>query len=331
MRAITLNKYGSPDFLRLDEVMKPTPKPNEVLVKVHAASINSWDWDALHGRPWVNRLIFGLFSPGGKILGCDIAGVVEDIGSKVKDLRVGDAVFGDISGSGFGAFAEYVCARADVVAKKPEAMTFEQAVAIPQAGVLALQGLRDTGKMPADASGIQVLINGAGGGVGSFAIPMAKQWGADVVGVDRTDKLELMRSLGADHVVDYRKTDFTATGKRYDLILDVVANRPLAHFRRALKPGGLYVIAGGISPVLLKTFLFGWIGGRKVKLLMHKPNRGDLEAMVELFDAGIRPVIDRSYPLSEVPEAMRYFGTGGVQGKVVILVNEMKVHDTFKT
>lgn len=320
MQAIIFNKYGSPDHLHLTNVEKPMPKDNEVLVRVRAASINSWDWDALHGRPWVNRVMFGLFRPKDRILGADIAGVVEEAGGKVKDFRPGHAVFGDISGAGFGGFAEYVCVRADILAKKPGTMTFEQAAAIPQAGVLALQGLRDTGQMPSIAQNMKVLINGAGGGVGTFAIQMAEHWGAEVTGVDRGDKLELMRLLGADHVIDYQKTDFTATGERYDLILDVVANRPLSDFRRALNPDGTCVIAGGTSPVLIRTLLFGRWGsdGRRVRLLMHKPNRGDLEMMVRLFEDGIKPVIDRSYALRDVPEAMRYFGEGGVKGKVVI-------------
>ena len=320
MKAIVYHKYGSPDVLKLEEVEKPTPKDDEVLVKVHAASLNSWDWDLLRGD-FINRLIFGGFlKPKLKIIGCDIAGRVEAVGRSVTHFQPGDEVFGDISGAGWGGFAEYVCARENVLALKSASMTFDEAAAIPQAGVLALQGLRDTGQIQ---SGQKVLINGAGGGVGTFGIQMAKLFGAEVTGVDSTPKLHMMRSIGADHVIDYTQEDFTKNGQRYDLILDVVARRSLSDYKRALSPKGIFVMVGGSMPVIFQTLFLGPLisktGGKKITALMHKPNPKDLNSMTELFEAGqVVPIIDRRYPLSEVAEAFRYFGEGHAKGKVVI-------------
>ena len=219
MKAIVYHKYSPPDVLELNEVEKPTPKDDEVLIKIHAASVNSWDWDLLRGKPFVNRLLFGLLKPKINILGVDIAGQVEAVGRNVKRFEPGDEVFGDISGCGFGAFAEYVCARENVLALKSTSMTFQEAAAVPQAAVLALQGLRDKGQIQ---KGQKVLINGAGGGAGSFAVQIAKSFGAEVTGVDSTGKLDMMRSIGADQVIDYTQEDFTKNGQVYDLILDVV-------------------------------------------------------------------------------------------------------------
>ncbi len=319
MKAIVYQKYGSPDVLKLEEVQKPIPKDDEVLIKVHAASVNSWDWDLLRGTPFLNRL-GGLLKPKYKILGADIAGRIEAVGRNVKQFQPGDEVFGDISRCGWGGFAEHVCAHEDALALKPASMTFEEAAAVPQAAVLALQGLRDKGQIK---SGQKVLINGAGGGVGTFAVQIARSFGAEVTGVDSTRKLDMLRSIGADHVVDYTQEDFTRNGQRYDLILDVVGNRSVFDYRRALNPKGIYVMVGGSMALMFQIMFLGpWISmtaSKKMGILIHKQNKEDLNSMKELFEAGkVVPVIDRRYTLNEVPEAFRYFGEGHHQGKVVI-------------
>ena len=324
MKAIVYTKYGSPDVLQLKEVDKPTPKENEVLVKVHAASVNSWDWDLLRGT-FQGRI--GAFrKPKFKILGCDIAGKVVAIGKNVKSFKPGDEVFGDISGFSvrdFGGVAEFVCAREDILALKSTKMTFVQAAAIPQAAVLALQGLRKGQIQP----GQRVLMNGAGGGVGTFAVQLAKSFEAEVTGVDSTKKLDMVRSIGADHVIDYTQEDFTKNGQRYDLILDVVAHRSIFDYKRALSPKGMYGVIGGstarVSQVMLLGPLISKTGSKKMGILMHKPNKKDLNYMKDLFEAGkVKPIIDRRYQLSEVPEAMRYFRSGKIVGKLVITVEE---------
>ena len=322
MKAIVFTKYGPPDVLQLKEVEKPTPKDDEVLVKVHAASVNSYDWELLRGT-FFSRLFFGLLKPKIKILGVDIAGRVEAVGRNVKQFQPSDEVFGDISACGWGGFAEYVCASENALALKSASMTFEQVAAVPQAAVLALQGLRDKGQIQ---PGQKVLINGGGGGgVGTFAVQIAKSFGADVTGVDSTKKLDMMRSIGADLVIDYTQEDFTKNGQRYDLILNVAAYGSIFDYRRALSPKGIYVMTGGSVARIFQTGLLGpWIsmtGSKKMGSLMHKPNNRDLVFMNELLEAGkITPVIDRRYPLSEVAEALRYFGEGHAQGKVVITV-----------
>ena len=322
MKAVVYTEYGSPEVLQLKQVEKPIPGDDEVLIKVHAASVNSWDWDLLRGVPFVNRIMAGLLKPTRiKILGCDIAGQIEAVGKNVKLLRSGDEVFGDLSGCGWGGFAEYVCARDNAVTLKPASMTFEQAAAIPQAGLLALQGLRDKGQVQA---GQKVLINGAGGGVGTFALQMAKSFGAEVTCVDSTSKLDMLRSIGADHVIDYTNEDFTRNGQHYDLILDVMGYHSIFDYRRALSPRGRYVMVGGCTSLVNQVLLLGpWIslsGSKKMGLLLHKPNKG-LAFMKELFETGkVVPVIDRRYPLSEVADALRYLGEGHVKGKVVISV-----------
>jgi len=319
MKAIVYQKYGPPDVLQLKDVEKPTPKDNEILVKIHAASVNDWDWGLLRGKPFVNRLLFGLLKPKIKILGVDIAGRVEAVGRNVEQFQPGDEVFGDISGCGWGGFAEYVCIPENALALKPASMTFEEAAAIPQAGLLALQGLRDKGQIQ---PGQKVLINGAGGGAGTFAVQIAKSFGAEVTGVDSTRKLDMMRSIGADQVIDYTQEDFTKNGQHYDLILDVAAYHSIFDYKRALSPKGIYVMVGGSMALMFQVLFLGpWIsmsGSKKMAILMHKPNK-DLAFMKELFEAGkVAPVIDRRYPLSEVAEALRYFGEGHAQGKVVI-------------
>jgi NADPH:quinone reductase-like Zn-dependent oxidoreductase len=320
MKAISHTRYGPPNVLRLAEMPRPSPKGNEVLVKVLAASVNSWDWDLFKGRPLIYRLLFGIFKPRYPIIGSDIAGRVEAVGSDVTQFRPGDEVYGDISGSGFGAFAEYACAPANVLALKAPAMSFGQAAATPQAGVLALQGLRQ-GQL---AAGQRVLVNGAGGGVGTFAVQMAKAAGAEVTGVDRADKQDLLRTLGADCVLDYRRDDFARIGQTYDLVLDMVASHSVPECQRVLAPGGRYVIVGGRVATLFRVALLGgWSRpeGKKVSVLMHKPNPSDLHELNALFEAGIiNPVIDRTYPLREAAAAVRYLGEGHVRGKLVLTV-----------
>ncbi len=321
MKAMVRTKYGPPDVLQLKEVAKPTPKDNEVLIKVRAASVNDWDWGLLRGKPFMNRLVFGLLKPKIKILGGDIAGRVEAVGRNVKQLQPGDEVYGDLSGCGFGGFAEYVCARENALVLKPAGMTFEEVAAVPQAAVLALQGLRDKGQIQ---PGQKVLINGAGGGAGTFAVQIAKSFGAEVTGVDSTRKLDTMRSIGADHVIDYKQEDFTKNRQTYDLILDFAAYHSIFDYKRSLSPKGTYVMVGGSTARIFQVMFLGpWIsmtGSKKMRILAHKPNK-DLALMKELFEAGkVRPVIDKRYPLSEVSEALRYFGKGHAKGKIVITV-----------
>ena len=318
MKAIVYTEYGLPDVLQLKEVERPTPKDNEVLIKVHAVSVNASDWEYLRGRPLYARL-GGLRKPRKRILGSDIAGQVEAVGTNVKQFQLGDEVFGDILDL-MGGFAEYVCAPENKLALKPASMTFEEAAAIPQAAVIALQGIRDKGQVQ---SGQRILINGAGGGAGTFAVQLAKLYGAEVTGVDNTGKLDLMRSLGADHVIDYTQEDFTENGKQYDLILDVVAHRSVFAYKRALRPNGSYFFVGGSVATIFQILLLGpWIRrttGKKTRLLVVQSNLSDLVFMTELYEAGkVVPVIDRRYPLSEVPETLRYLGEGHARGKVVI-------------
>ena len=318
MKAIVYSEYGSPDVLQLKEVAKPTPKENEVLVEVHAVSINGSDWEALVGRPLYVR-IGGLRRPGNPILGSDVAGRVEAVGASVKEFQPGDEVFGDTP-SYAGGFAEYVCLPESRLVRKPPGLTFEQASAIPQAGVIALQGMKHA------QQGQHVLINGAGGSAGSFAIQLAKLRGAEVTGVDNTEKLDFIRSLGADHVIDYTRQDFTRNEKQYDLILDVIAHRSVFAYKRALKPGGTYFFVGGSVGTLFPVLLLGpWIrraSNRNIRLLAVQPNREDLIAVTELCEQGrIVPVIDRVYPLDRTAEAMRYVGERHAKGKVVITLD----------
>ncbi len=322
MKAIVYERYGSPDVLELKELDKPIPKDDEVLIKVQAASVNDWDWGLLRGKPFVTRLVtLGLLKPKIKILGVDTAGQVEAVGRNVNKFQPGDKVFGDISECGFGGFAEYVCAGENALALKPASMTFEEAAAIPHAAMLAVQGLRDKGQIQ---PGQKLLINGAGGGVGTFAVQIAKLYGVEVTGVDSPGKLDMLRSMGFDHVIDYTKEDFTKKGQCYDLILDVKTNRSIFDYTRALSPNGIYVTAGGSMTRLFQAFLLGplisMINKKKIRIVTLKPNK-DLAYMIELFEAGkIKPVIDGPYKLSEVPEAIRLFGEGKHKGKVIITV-----------
>ena len=297
---------------------KPTPKAGEVLVRVHAASINDWDWGLLQGAPLI-RMFNGLFTPKVHIIGGDIAGRVEAVGGDVKTFQPGDEVYGDLCMSGFGAFAEYARAPEASLAPKPAGMTFEQAAAIPQAGMLAVQGLIDVGRIQ---SGQKLLLNGAGGGVGTFALQMAKLYDVEVTVVDKPGKLDMLRAMGADHVIDYLKEDFTKAGKTYDLILDVKTNRSPFAYARALNPNGSYVTVGGSTPHLLQALVLGPLMSRlynkHVRIVTLKPNK-DLAYMNELFDAGkLAPVIDGPYKLADLPEAFRLFGTGDHKGKIIV-------------
>ena len=320
MKAVVFRRYGSPDVLEFTEVDKPTPADDEVLIRVHAVSLNDWDYGALDGTSFVNRLMFGLRrpKPEKQILGSDVAGRVEVVGKSVRRFRAGDEVFGDLSGT-WGGFAEYVCARESALALKSPAMSFEQAAAIPQAAMLALEGLR---AMEPIRAGQTLLINGAGGGVGTFLIQMARLHGLEVTGVDTAEKLEMLRSVGAKHVIDYTREDFTRSGRRYDRILDVKTKRSMLDLSRALAPEGMYVTVGGSIPRLLQSLLLRpWISittKTRMRVVVLKPNQ-DLEYLKELFEAGnVVPVIDGPYRLSEVPDAFRRFGEGRHLGKVVI-------------
>ncbi|MBA2278433.1 MAG: NAD(P)-dependent alcohol dehydrogenase [Chloroflexia bacterium] len=318
MKAMVYTTYGSPDVLQLKEVEKPAPTDDEVLIKVQAASVNRSDWEGLIGKPLYAR-IGGLRKPRRQILGSDIAGRVEAVGKNIRRFQPGVEVFGLLWGYK-GGFAEYVCRRERALALKPASMTFEEVAAIPQAGVIALQGIRDKGQVQ---PGQQLLINGAGGGGGTFAVQLAKLFGAEVTGVDNTAKLDFMRSLGADHVIDYSREDFTRDGNQYDLILDLIGHRSVFAYKRALKPNGRYFFVGGSVPTLFQILLLGPLmrrtTGKNMRILAVQPNLEDLVAITELCEAGnVVPFIDRRYPLREVPEALRYLGEGHAKGKVVI-------------
>lgn len=320
MKAIVRYQYGSPDVLKLEEVEKPTPNDDEVLVKIHAVSINGSDREGLMGKPLYAR-IGGLRKPGYPILGSDIAGRVEQAGKNITQFKPGDEVFGEIPGY-HGGFAEYACVPEKTLVRKPASLTFEEAAAIPQGAMLALHGIREKGQVQ---PGQQVLINGAGGSAGSFAVQLAKLHGAEVTGVDNAFKQDFLRSLGADHVIDHTRQDFTKTGKQYDLILDLIAHRSVFAYRRALKPGGTYFFVGGSLGTLFQILFLGpWIKrstGKNIRILMVPQDNKDLMAIMELFEAGkIVPVIDRRYSLREVPEALRYVAEGRARGKVVITV-----------
>jgi NADPH:quinone reductase-like Zn-dependent oxidoreductase len=320
MKGIVYSKYGTPDVLQLKEVEKPIPTDDKVLIKVDAASINSWDWDMLTGRPIEYRIFSGLLKPKKiKILGCDIAGRVEAVGKNIKLFQTGDEVFGDLCEGSWGGFAEYVCAREKELSLKPSGMTPVEAAATPQAGLLALQGLSHKRKIE---SGQRILINGACGGVGTFAIQIAKAFGAEVTGVDSTVKIDMMSSLGAEHVIDYTKENFTKNGKHYDLILDVKTDRSIFDYQRSLSSDGFYITVGGRTSRILQLVSLGPLlsktGNKRFALIMHKPNQ-KIDMLKELIESGkVRPVIDKCFPLSQTADAFRYFGSGRFKGKVVI-------------
>jgi NADPH:quinone reductase-like Zn-dependent oxidoreductase len=318
MKAIVLTKYGPPeDVLEIREVEKPTPKDDEVLVKVYATSVVWADLALVRGEPFVARLTGGgLLKPKYEIPGIDMAGRVEAVGGNAKQFQPGDEVFGDAFECGMGGYAEYVSVPENALALKPTNLTFEEAATVPQAALVALQALRDTGQIH---PGQKVLIIGASGGNGTFAVQIAKSFGAEVTGVCSTRNLDLVRSLGADHVIDYTQEDFTQNEQRYDLILDIVANRSVSDYVRALKPKGVYAAIAFNPSALFLGPLISMIGSKKVVQFSHKPSVEDLLFMKELLEAGkVVPVIDRRYPLSETAEALRYYGEGHPSGKVVI-------------
>lgn len=323
MKAIVYYKYGSPDVLKLEEVEKPTPKDNEVLVKIYAASINAYDWHFLTADIFLIRLMGGgLLRPKNTKLGGDIAGKIEAVGRQVEGFQPGDEVFGDLNPWGSGGFAEYAAVPEVGLVPKPANLSFVEAAAVPIAALTALQGLRDKGQIQ---PGQKVLIQGASGGVGTFAVQLAKVFGAEVTAVCSTRSLDQARSLGADHVIDYTKEDFTRNGKQYDLILAVNGYHPISAYRRALAPRGIYVVAGGKPAQLFQGLLLGprlsKVDGKKMSVLSAKVIKKDLEYIKELLESGkVIPAIDRSYPLSEAAEAFRYFGKGHAKGKVVILM-----------
>lgn len=319
MRAIVQSKYGGSEVLQLKEFYKPQPQKNEVLVKVMAAAINDYDWCHMRGEPYLYRLMFGLFKPKQKVPGMEFAGVVEELGVDVSNFAVGDAVYGDISECGFGAFAEYACVNETALVHKPKFMSFIDAASIPHAALLASQGLIDLGQIK---QGQKVLINGAGGGVGTFAFCIAKQFGAEVTGVDSGQKLKVLSELGFDHAIDYKQQDFTSTGICYDLILDTKTNRPPKHYLRCLKPNGKYITVGGelfrlLQIVLSKKRVFKH-HQKTIDVLSLKSNKG-LEYIEDLYREGmIKSLIDGPYKLEEVPRLIQYFGEGRHKGKIVV-------------
>lgn len=320
MKALVRDTYGPPDVLRLSNVPVPTVGSDGVLVRVHAASANAGDWHVLRGTPLPFRLVAGLTKPKYKIIGNDIAGTVEAVGRNVTQFKPGDEVFGEVSRCGFGAYAEYVVARESALALKPANLSFEEAAAIPTSACTALQGLRKGKIQP----GQKVLIHGASGGVGTFAVQIAKALGADVTGVCGTKNVEMIRSLGADHVLDYTREDFVDSSQKFDLILAVNGDRTLGDYRRALTPTGRYVMSGGSNRQLRDALFLGplfSIGSQKLGNLLAKPNQSDLLVLKNLVETGgVRPVIERCYQLSEVPEAIRYLETRHVSGKLVVAI-----------
>ena len=328
MKAVVYTNYGSPDVLEIRDVKRPVPNDDQILIKVRAAAVNPLDWHFMEGTPYIMRAMgVGLRKPKDPRLGVDVAGQVEAVGKNVTQFKPGDEVFGGKT----GAFAEYVCARADrAIVLKPANITFEQAASVPIAAITALQALRDKGKVHA---GQKVLINGASGGVGTFAVQIAKSFGADVTGVCSTRNLDLVRSLGADHVIDYTKEDFTKGDERYDVILDNVGTQPLSGFRHALQPKGICVMIGGGGPndggligpmgrpivaLLMSPFI-----SQKMGMMMAELNKEDLTILGDLMQSGkVKPVIDRTYPLSQIAEAMRYLEAGHARGKVIITVGQ---------
>jgi NADPH:quinone reductase-like Zn-dependent oxidoreductase len=326
MKAIVYHQYGSPSVLGLREAEEPTPRADEVLVKVRAASVNPADWHLLRGEPYVARLQLGLRKPKVRVLGCDVAGQIEAVGETVEMLRAGDDVFGSPFMNGFGVFAEYVCVSEDLLAPKPANLSFEQAAAVPLAASTALQGLRDHGGI---APGQKVLIIGASGGVGNFAVQIARAFDAEVTGVCSNRNVEMVRSLGADHVIDYTREDFTQCGQRYDLIFQLAGTRSPSECRRALAPKGTLLLSSGesegrwIGPVgrIIKALALSPFVSQKMASFTVKPNKEDLGFLKQLIEAGkLQPVIDRTYPLSETPEAIGYLENGHARGKVVITV-----------
>jgi len=322
MKAVVYTEYGPPEVLQLKEVDKPILEDDEVLIEIHAAAVTAGDAIVLKGEPFVTRLVTGLLKPKNTIPGKEMAGRVEAVGENVTQFEPGDEVFGDLSVAGWGAFAEYVSVPENAIALKPANLTFEQAAAVPESAVVALQALRDKGKIQ---PGQKVLINGASGGVGTYAVQIAKSFGAEVTAVCSTRNLDMVRSIGADYVIDYTVEDFTQNGQQYDLILAVNGYHPISDYRRSLSPEGIYVATGGSMAQSLQATMMGpfisMTGSKTMGGMMVKPNQNDLVFMKELLESGkVVPVIDSCYPLSEVAEAFHYIGEGHAKGKVVITV-----------
>jgi NADPH:quinone reductase-like Zn-dependent oxidoreductase len=323
MKAIIHTRYGAADGLKLAEVDQPIVKDHEVLVQVQATSVNAGDWHLMRGEPFLIRFMFGgLLKPKIKILGFDVAGRVEAVGKGVTQFQPGDEVFGDLSECGFGAFAEYVCAPESALALKPTNLSFAEAATVPDAALAALQGLRDCGQVQ---SGQKVLVSGASGGVGSFAVQLAKAFGAEVTALCSPTKMDMVRSLGPDQIIDYTQIDITRAGQHFDLILDAAAYRSVFDYLPTLTPAGTYVLVGGNIARFFQVMLFGSgisrLSRRKVQCLASKPNQADLIILKEMIEAGkIRPFIDRHYTLNEVPTAIRYLEQRQVRGKVAITV-----------
>ncbi|MDZ7766050.1 MAG: NAD(P)-dependent alcohol dehydrogenase [Melioribacteraceae bacterium] len=323
MKAIILKEYGLPNDLEIGEVAKPIPNDKEVLVKIHSASINDWDWGLVRGKPFVIRLFFGLKKPKITIPGVDVSGKIEAVGSNVSSFKIGDEIYCDLSECGCGGFAEYVCVPENQLSKKPSNISYNDASALPHAGLLALQGLVEKGKVK---SGQSILINGAGGGVGTLGIQILKSYGVKVTGVDSAEKLDLMKSLGYDSVMDYKKVDFTDTGEKYDLILDTKSNRSVFKYARSLKKDGTYITVGGSMYRLFEIALLGSLislfTSKKLSVLIHKPNKG-LDQISKLVEKGqIRPVVDGPYGFDKIPELIQYFGEGKHLGKIVVEIEK---------
>lgn len=321
MKAVIYENYGSPDVLQFKEIAKPSPKEKEVLVKVKAVSLNASDWECLRGTPLYARA-GGLRKPSRQILGTDIAGRVEAVGDSVTKFQPGDEVFGDIMYTNAGGLAEYACVPEHTLAPKPAFLTFEQAAAYPQAAVIALQGVRNKGQVQ---PGQKVLINGAGGGTGTFAVQLAKMAGAEVTAVDSAKKFDMLRSIGADHVIDYTQQNYTKLGRQYDFVLDIIAYHSVFAYRRTLTVNGRYYMVGGSMSSLLQVAILGTLlskmGDKTATILGVHPNTKDLLYMTDLFESGeVVPIIDKQFPLDEAVEAIRYHGEGHALGKVIITV-----------
>ncbi len=321
MNAVTYSNYGDSGVLELTQIPQPTPSDSEVLIKVKATSLNAADWHMLRGKPYMLRLDGGLRKPKHPILGADVAGTIEAIGSNVTNFQVGDEVFGDLSGDGFGGFAEYVCASEDVLVTKPSAMSFEDAAALPMASVTALQGLKK-GNIQA---GQKILINGASGGVGTFAVQIAKALGAEVTAICSTGKMDMVRSLGADNVIDYTQTAFKDIQETYDLVFAANGNESIQSYKRLLNPNGICVVSGGSMSQIFQALLLGSVvsiaSSKKITSLLAKPNAEDLSFITELVETGqVTPVLDKHYAFEDIPEAMSYLGAGHAKGKIIINV-----------
>ncbi len=323
MRKIIHQKYGCFQSLLIEECATPTPQPDEILVNVHATTINDWDAGIFLGEPYVMRLSYGVFRPKLKTPGCDIAGVVEAVGSDVSQYKIGDCVYGDLHHCGFGGFADYVCVPESAVVPKPESLTFVQAAAVPHAATLAWQGLNRCQRLKA---GMSILVNGAGGGVGAMVLQLAKQYGVKVTGVDSSEKLSLLKEIGFDQVIDYQTQDFTRMSQRYDLIFDVKTNRLPFSYLGALKPGGYYLTIGGslwrVALLLAVSGLIRKLKGKHLRLLILEANKGLREMAQQLERGQLVPVVDGPYPLNDFVAALKYYISGEARGRVVLSMSD---------